>query len=236
MFCTQLLHGLKHPCVSRSCANIQVAVLRHAAQHSVRSLTGVKPLRAWGRSPRTLKQPPVSLAARWLWSAAPPEGGNLIYTGSLGTAVRGVKLFSYGTSGTSLVLMPQILLKTGIGVDNVALQVAFCTLIGIFTFLTPLLLHLFTKGYVLRLYHHPDRDAYTAVTYSAFLTETRSVFHQSQVRIPAVSKMFTTFYGNNRAFLVNPDHFAFPHDYNHLMGYDKPFSFSQEDVDQPDRS
>lgn len=234
MFCTRVLHRLKHLCVSRSAANIQVAVLRHAAPHSgCSSVTGVKPLRAWRRS---LKQPSVALPARWLSSAAPSEDGTLIYTGTLGTAVRGVKVFSYSTSGASLVLMPQILLKTGIGVDSLALQVTFCAIIGAFTFLTPVLLHIFTKGYVLRLYHHPDRDTYTAVTYSALLRETRSVFHQSQVRVPAVSKMFTTFYGNNRGFLVNPDQFALPHDYNHLMGYDKPFSFSEEDVDQPDRS
>lgn len=144
-----------------------------------------------------------------------------------------MKLFSYSTSGSSLLLMPQILLKSGIGTDVVALQVAFCAVIGVFTFLTPLLLHLVTRGYVVRLYHRPDRDAYTAVTYSALLTERRSVFLQSQVRVPAVSKMFTTFYGGRRGFLVNPDHFPTPHDYNHLMGYDKPFSFSQDDLEPP---
>ncbi|CAN9502856.1 unnamed protein product [Ophioblennius macclurei] len=233
MFCTIILRRLQHASVVRSCANIRLAVLlRHASQYSACRLPG-----ACTRSPFTLKQPPVSLLpARWLSSAAPSENENLIYTGTLGTAVRGVKMFSYCTSGTSLVLMPQILLKTGIGVNSLALQVAFCTVIGIFTFLTPLLLHLFTKGYVVRLYHNPDSDTYTAVTYSAFLTETRSIFHQSQVRIPAVGKMFTTFYGNGKGFLVNPDQFPTPHDYNHLMGYDKPFSFSEEDLDKPDRS
>uniref|UniRef100_A0A3Q0STP9 Transmembrane protein 70 n=1 Tax=Amphilophus citrinellus TaxID=61819 RepID=A0A3Q0STP9_AMPCI len=141
---------------------------------------------------------------------------------------RGVKMFSYSTSAASLFLMPQILLKTGLGVQTFALQVAFCGVIGFFTFLTPVLLHLITKGYVIRLYHNPDRDIYTAVTYSVFLTEKKNVFHQSQVRIPAVSKMFTTFYAGQVGLLVNPDMFPVPHDYNHLMGYDKPFSFSTQ--------
>nr|XP_057917936.1 transmembrane protein 70, mitochondrial [Doryrhamphus excisus] len=160
------------------------------------------------------------------------DDGSLIYTGSLGSAVRGVKIFSYSTSGASLFLMPQILFKTGLGVQSLAVQVAFCGVIGFFTFLTPVLLHLITKGYVIRLYHNADRDAYTAITYSVFLTEHRTVFHQKHVRIPSVSKMFTTFYANDTGLLVNPDLFPLPQDYNHLMGYDKPFTFSMEDTDR----
>lgn len=175
------------------------------------------------------------LSIRCLSTAAGSEDGNLIYIGSLGGAVRGVKLFSYSTSGASLFLMPQILLKTGLGVQSMALQVAFCGVIGFFTFLTPILLHFVTKGYVVRLYHNPDRDTYTAVTYSVFLTEKKRVFHQSQVRIPDVSKMFTTFYADHVGLLVNPDLFHAPCDYNHLMGYDKPFNFGTQDMDRPEK-
>ncbi|XP_030017338.1 transmembrane protein 70, mitochondrial isoform X2 [Sphaeramia orbicularis] len=172
---------------------------------------------------------------RCLSTSSHSEDGDLIYTGSLGTAVRGVKFFSYSTSGASLVLVPQILMKTGLGVQSFALQAAFCGVVGFFTFLTPVLLHLFTKGYVVRLYHNPDRDTYTAVTYNVFLAEKRTVFHQKQVRIPQVTKMFTTFYADKMGLLVNPDLFSIPQDFNHLMGYDKPFSFHTE-VDPADKS
>nr|XP_046265284.1 transmembrane protein 70, mitochondrial [Scatophagus argus] len=175
------------------------------------------------------------LSIRGLSMATHSDDGNLIYTGNLGSAVRGLKLFSYSTSGVSLFLMPHILLKTGVGVQSIAVQ-AFCGGIGFFTFLTPILLHLVTKGYVIRLYHNPDRDTYTAITYSIFLTEKKSVFHQRQVRIPAVSKMFTTFYANHMGLLVNPDLFPIPHDYNHLMGYDKPFKFDTDNMNRPDKS
>ncbi|XP_077391879.1 transmembrane protein 70, mitochondrial [Festucalex cinctus] len=179
--------------------------------------------------PKVQARPPSTC----LSTGAQSEDENLIYTGSLGTAVRGVKLFSYSTSGASLFLMPQILLKTGLGVQSLALQVAFCGIIGIFTFFTPVLLHLLTKGYVIRLYHNPDKDTYTAITCSVFLTELRTVFHQKDVSVPAVSKMFTTFYANNTGLLVNPDLFALPQDYNHLMGYDKPFTFRTDYMDRP---
>ncbi|XP_037547818.1 transmembrane protein 70, mitochondrial [Nematolebias whitei] len=165
---------------------------------------------------------------RCLSAVSPSNDGDLIYSGTLGSAVRGVKLFSYTTSGASLVIMPQILLHSGLGVDNLALQVLMCSVIGVFTFLTPVLLHFMCKSYVIRLYYNPDTDTYTAITYSVFLTEKRCVFHQKEVKIPAVSKIFTTFYGGRVGLLVNPDLFPFPQDYNHLMGYDKPFSFSTD--------
>ncbi|KAK7944947.1 hypothetical protein WMY93_000675 [Mugilogobius chulae] len=155
---------------------------------------------------------PLSLGVFWGQSS----DGQLIYTGSLGFAVRGVKAFSYSTSGASMLLMPHIMLTTGLGSHSLAFQLLFCGVIG----------------YVVRLYHEPGRDTYTAVTYSLFLTEKRTRFHQQQVRLPAVSKMFTTFYADKTGLLVNPDLFSVPQDYNHLMGYDKPFSFSPEQLDR----
>ncbi|KAL7851695.1 hypothetical protein AOLI_G00220510 [Acnodon oligacanthus] len=167
---------------------------------------------------------------------ASPEDGVLIYTGNLGKAVLGVKFFSYSTSMFSLCVMPYVLTKTGLGVSSLAMKVAFCGFIGVFTFLTPVLLHLITKGYVVRLYHNKDTDVYTAVTYSVLLVEKKTVFHQSDVTIPDVSRMFTSFYAKKRSMLVNPMLFELPHDYNHLMGYDRPFSFDLDDLKKPDKS
>ncbi|XP_016338324.1 transmembrane protein 70, mitochondrial-like [Sinocyclocheilus anshuiensis] len=176
-------------------------------------------------------------AVRW-YTPLPvqPKDGELIYTGTLGKAVLGVKFFSYSSSMFSLCVMPYVLMKTGIGVNSLALQVAFCGIIGFFTFMTPVLLHLITKGYVVRLYHNKETDMYTAITYSALLVEKRTVFHQSHVVIPHVSRMFTSFYAKKHSMLVNPMLFPLPHDYNHLMGYDRPFSFDTDDLNKPDKS
>ncbi|CAL1580697.1 unnamed protein product [Knipowitschia caucasica] len=159
-----------------------------------------------------------------------PEG-QLIYTGSLATAVRGVKAFSYSTSGAALLLMPQVLLTTGLEAHSWVFQVFFCSVIGAFTLVTPVLLHLLTRGYVVRLYHEAEGDTYTAVTYSVLLQEKRTVFGQQEVQIPAVSRMFTSFYAGRMGLLVNPELFRLPQDYNHLMGYDKPFNFSPDQLD-----
>lgn len=234
MFSANVFRRLRSSFVLQTFSNLTA---RHISPLSASSLivTGGKP-----PSTRSFFEPNNNvqyycLTNRCLSTVAQTKDGNLIYTGSLGSAVRGVKLFSYSTSGASLFLMPHILLNTGLGLQSFAMQAVFCGVIGFFTFLTPVLLHLITKGYVIRLYHDPDRDTYTAITYSVFLTEKKNVFCQRQVRIPAVSKMFTTFYANHMGFLVNPDMFLIPHDYNHLMGYDKPFSFNPDIIDKSDK-
>ncbi|XP_041805524.1 transmembrane protein 70, mitochondrial [Chelmon rostratus] len=240
MISANILRRLRPCIVSHSFSNIHSTTARHCSPFTIpffRVVSGdqLNNVRRSFLNHNNKVQSPC-LSTRCLSKATRSEDENLIYTGSLGSAVRGVKLFSYSTSGASLFLMPQILLKTGLGVQSFALQAAFCGVIGFFTFLTPILLHLITKGYVIRLYHHPDSDTYTAVTYSVFLTEKKTVFHQRQVRVPPVSKMFTTFYADHMGLLVNPDLFTIPQDYNHLMGYDKPFRFNTDSMNEPDKS
>ncbi|XP_031146827.1 transmembrane protein 70, mitochondrial [Sander lucioperca] len=240
MFSVNIVRRLRPCVVAQSFSNIHTTAARYGAPFNVSCFRGVRGNQLTSHANRRSflninnKVQSRCPSSRCLSAATHSEDGNLIYTGSLGAAVRGVKMFSYSTSGASLFLMPHILLKTG--VQGFVMKAAFCGVIGFFTFLTPVLLHLITKGYVVRLYHNRDTDTYTAITYSVLLTEKRSVFHQRQVRIPAVSKMFTTLYAGEMGLLVNPDMFPVPHDYNHLMGYDKPFSFDTDDIDRPDKS
>ncbi|KAM4623665.1 transmembrane protein 70, mitochondrial [Polymixia lowei] len=236
-----ILRRLRPCIISQSISNIQITATRsgktcypagcrlnHAGRRSFLNLTNKV----------QSSRPSVCLWSRCLSTSPSDQSklGNLIYTGNIGKAVLGVKMFSYTSSGMSLCLMPHILLKTGLAAQSWAVQASFCTVIGIFTFLTPVLLHLLTKGYVVRLYHDADADTYTAVTYSALLVPKKTVFHQKQVRIPAVNRMFTTFYAGKTGLLVNPDLFQLPSDYNHLMGYDQPFSFDMDDLEKPDKS
>ncbi|KAJ3594939.1 hypothetical protein NHX12_004244 [Muraenolepis orangiensis] len=187
---------------------------------------------------RTMQCKPLQpLNSHSLSTSAPnhSEAGELVYTGSLTKSIIGVKLFSYTSSGTSLFLMPYVLFQSSLATQNLALQASFITVISLFTFATPVLLHLLTTGYVTQLYHHAEQDSYTAVTYNFFLMKRRTVFKQAEVRVPDVTGMFTTFYAGRKGLLVNPDLFQLPSDYNHLMGYDRPFTFSEEDMERPDK-
>ncbi|XP_004680081.2 PREDICTED: transmembrane protein 70, mitochondrial [Condylura cristata] len=157
------------------------------------------------------------------------EDGRLIYTGNLARTVRGVKCFSYSTSLISLAFLPYIFAQNNIIFGSLPLQVLFYGIIGSFTVITPALLHFVTKGYVIRLYHEATTDTYKAITYNVVLSETSTVFHQNDVKIPDSTHIFTTFYAKTKSLLVNPVLFANPEDYNHLMGYDKPFTFDLEE-------
>ncbi|XP_026697277.1 transmembrane protein 70, mitochondrial [Athene cunicularia] len=175
------------------------------------------------------------VALRSLCTSSPhehPEHGRLVYKGNLAKAVLGVRFFSYSTSIFNLFTMPYIMLKTGIGFESLLMQVAFYGLIGFFTFVTPVTLHVLTKGYVIRLYYKDEMDTYTAITYNAVLAEKATVFHQKDVKIPDITKMFTTFYAKTKSMLVNPTLFPNPQDYNHLMGYDKFFNFNLEEENE----
>ncbi|XP_027308162.1 transmembrane protein 70, mitochondrial [Anas platyrhynchos] len=173
-----------------------------------------------------------ALAVRSLSTSAPadhPEHGRLLYKGNLAKAVLGVRFFSYSTSIFNLFMVPYIMLKTGIGFDSLLIQAAFYGLIGFFTFVTPVTLHILTKGYVIRLYYKEEMDTYTAITYNAILTEKVTVFQQKDVKIPDITKMFTTFYAKTKSMLVNPLLFQNPEDFNRLMGYDKSLYFDFEE-------
>ncbi|XP_040597343.1 transmembrane protein 70, mitochondrial [Mesocricetus auratus] len=160
-----------------------------------------------------------------------PEDGRLIYAGNLARTVFGVKCFSYSTSVISLAFLPY-LLSQNMTFGSLPLQVLFYGIMGSFTVITPVLLHFLTKGYVIRLYHEATTDTYKAITYNVVLSETSTVFHQNDVKIPESSHLFTTFYAKTKSLLVNPMLFPNPEDYNHLMGYDKPFTFDIEEFSE----
>ncbi|KFP25195.1 hypothetical protein N325_05455, partial [Colius striatus] len=171
-------------------------------------------------------------AVRSLCTSAPhehPEHGRLVYKGNLAKAVLGVKFFSYSTSIFNLFTMPYIMLKTGVGFDSLLGQAAFYGVVAFFTFVTPVTLHVLTKGYVVRLYYKDEVDTYTAITYNAILAEKATVFHRKDVKIPDISKMFTTFYAKTKSMLVNPSLFPNPQDFNHLMGHDMSLYFDFEE-------
>ncbi|XP_040289798.1 transmembrane protein 70, mitochondrial-like [Bufo bufo] len=204
-----------------------------------RARTCVFSLSLRSRAPpgRQVSVPDVKFV-RFLSTSSTPvnhEEDRLVYIGNLGTAVLGVKFFSYSTSVVSLIILPMIFAKSGIGVDSLPLKIAFFSIVGFFTFITPVTLHLLTKGYVVRLYHNKERDLYTAITYNAFLREKRTEFSPEDVEVPGVSKMFTTFYAKKKSMLINPMLFPNSNDYQHLMGYDKPFTFNLEDLNPPSK-
>lgn len=91
-----------------------------------------------------------------------------VYQGKYTNQILRVKMFSLMTSAVGLVAQP-VLFNKGIEVGGTGLGFLMCSVVGIFTFVTPLLLHFVTKKYVIDIKYNRKTDEYTCVTISFFL-------------------------------------------------------------------
>lgn len=100
-----------------------------------------------------------------------PDGVS-VYEGKYTKQILRVKMFSLTTSAMGLVAQP-VLWQKGIEVSGTGLSVLICSVAGIFTFVTPLLLHFVTKKYVIDIKYNEKTDEYTCITISFFLFKNR---------------------------------------------------------------
>lgn len=103
------------------------------------------------------------------------NGAEIIYTGKYKTRIIRVKLFSLSTSLLGVSAQP-ILLEKGMEMGGAGLATFLCSLAGIFTFVTPVLLHFITKKYVIKITHDPNTDEYVATTVSFFIMKNEVKF------------------------------------------------------------
>lgn len=101
--------------------------------------------------------------------------GVSIYEGKYTNQILRVKLFSLTTSAMGLIAQP-ILWQKGIEVSGTGLSMLICSVAGIFTFVTPLLLHFVTKKYAIDIIYNEKTDEYTCITVSFFLFKNKVIF------------------------------------------------------------
>lgn len=98
--------------------------------------------------------------------------GVTIYTGKFTRQIIRVKLFSLTTSAMGLLAQP-VLWQKGLEVSGTGLSVLICSVAGLFIFVTPVLLHLVTKKYVIDIKYNKKTDEYTCMTVSFFLFQNK---------------------------------------------------------------
>ncbi|XP_022214237.1 transmembrane protein 70 homolog, mitochondrial [Drosophila obscura] len=182
---------------------------------------------AWTAVPLQ-QQRQQNLQCRWLADHAAGKGAETelqrIYYGTLAPRMKVVKFFSLSTSLAGIAAQP-ILLEQGMKIGGTGMAVFLCTIGGFFTFVTPLLLHFITKKYVTELHYNPATEEYTATTISLLLQKIKTKFRPSDVTVPEVPGMFTSFLVNKRPLFIDPALFEDPEHYVRIMGYDKPIDF-----------
>lgn len=93
-----------------------------------------------------------------------------IYSGPLTPQIKAVKIFSLTSSVAGLMAQP-IIVKQAATIGSTSLLVVICSMVGFFTFITPLLLHFVTKKYVTDIHYDPSTATYKATTINFFLAE-----------------------------------------------------------------
>lgn len=98
----------------------------------------------------------------------PTNNAEEIYYGTLTPKIRAVKVFSLTTSVVGVSIQP-MLIEQGTKLGGMPMVVFMCGFAGLFTFVTPVLLHFVTKKYVTHITYNSANDEYTATTISLLL-------------------------------------------------------------------
>lgn len=101
-----------------------------------------------------------------------------IYYGPMTPQIRAVKIFSVTSSAAGLAVQP-LILKEAASIGSTSLIVALCSVVGFFTFVTPILLHIITKKYVTEIHYDPETSTYKATTINFFLAPVIVSFNHS---------------------------------------------------------
>jgi hypothetical protein len=144
--------------------------------------------------------------------------GAEVYVGSLHRMVRNVKMFSLSTSLVSLCAQPYVITRAAElpAFVNAVLLGGF-----LFIFMTPILLHLLTRQYVLALYYNARSDRYTALVYTIFLRLKAIQFAANETQPPTsrFSAMANCEVRGTPMFFYQPD-FIDLRVYEKMMRYD----------------
>ncbi|KAH8242393.1 hypothetical protein KR032_005149 [Drosophila birchii] len=206
------------------------------------------------------QQSQLQFQSRWLSEKSTKtdseEALQRIYYGTLAPRMKMVKFFSLSTSLAGIAAQP-ILLEQGMKIGGTGMAVFLCSVGGFFTFVTPLLLHFITKKYVTELHYNPQTEEYTATTISLLLQKIKvsgakygisilkfnvnfnpfkTKFRPSDVVVPEVPGMFTSFLVGKRPLFIDPALFDDPEHYVRIMGYDKPIDFKLDLNPEADRN
>jgi transmembrane protein 70, mitochondrial len=94
----------------------------------------------------------------------------IIIVGTLTPQIRAVKVFTLTTSIVGIAAQP-VLYEQAVKLGtSTPLIVGICGFVGIFTFITPVLINLITRKYVTEITYNAATGEYTAHTITFFLT------------------------------------------------------------------
>jgi len=148
------------------------------------------------------------------------DKGSLVYQGAQSKIFKHLKRFSLTTSFIGMCAQPYLLYQCA---DmSLVLAVPLFSLISVFVFGNPILIHWIAKKYILRLYYNVDTKVFTAHILTFFGFEQTLTFTAADVFVPDVPGPFSMFNIKGQPMFANEADFTSIQVYKQMMGYDKP--------------
>lgn len=144
----------------------------------------------------------------------------VVYRGPLTGQMKRLKVFSLFTSGVGMYVAPTVMAemsKAGMGI-----AIMMGSVMGIFTLMTPALIHMVVRNYVTRLEYDAATDKYTACTITLLLRTRTVTFGVDEVEVPDIPGMFTTFVVRGKSLFADANSFEPIEHFGRIMGYDRP--------------
>lgn len=146
-------------------------------------------------------------------------GFNIYYKGNLTSYVRLLKSLSLSTTFTAIILYYVGVTRLKLHQKSPAAFAVMSSLCGC-VILSPLLINLMTRRYVIQLSFNKDTKVFNVVSLNIINRMKTTSFTIDQVK-SNVNRPFTTFMVGRKPFFVDPIQFSDLSVYEYLMGYDK---------------
>ncbi|KAF0314405.1 Transmembrane protein 70, mitochondrial [Amphibalanus amphitrite] len=157
----------------------------------------------------------------------------VVYRGPLTGQMKRLKVFSLFTSAVGMYVAPTVMAEMGKAGMGIAIMMG--SVMGIFTLMTPVLIHLVVRNYVTQLTYDPSSDHYTANTITLMLRTRQVEFSPADVHVPDVPGMFTTFVAKGKPLFADANHFQPIEHFGRIMGYDRPVDLKLGKRPSPDQ-
>ena len=152
----------------------------------------------------TIRLPQFNISIRRSYTSHPWNSSKPIYQGPLATSVKLLKIFSLSTCAATVVGTP-ILIAYGKKSIPVKSKIIIASALITVSVATTVLLHWFSKRYVLQAYCNPTASKYMMETYTLFARRNRVEFTPNDVKIPKDDRMFSNVIIFDKPYLFHPE-------------------------------
>lgn len=151
----------------------------------------------------------------------------IVYSGTMDHQVYNVKHFSLFTSFAIVCMQPIVYYRMD-ELSSPILKAVLGSSLAFFFLATPILIHSFTKKYVLSLTLDNETKEFVATTYSLFLRKKQLKFTQADIVVPPTPLPFTTVYAKGVPLLLGAEGWKSRYAYDHFMLLEKtPIDWSK---------